>query len=617
MAPRTLSSIALAIILPFQLLLYAAAAPAESTENLWTYQENIEIPTLLEPENPESSAAITLPANLHVPSNTPAGQLIPAVIFISGWGSDEHENSLMAQLLASRGYIVLRYTNRGFHAAGGNIDMAGNRDVADAASAITFVLANTAADPARIAIAGNSYGAGIALTTAFRDERVTAVIARNGWGDLNVALRPAGTSKDRWIRRMILGSNPPVGQRDPTFMPMMEDIYHYRNHNDVAAWLEERSPLHYLDQVHQRENPPALYIANNLQDYFFTPNTLIPLLREYRGPWHVDFIGGAHGQDNIDADKPLENPVIKNAVAWLDHFLKGEKTYIDIVDRVSTRVKSPTGRILDTFPRFPVQDATVRFFAAPKPGDQGGTLEATPTGESDIPVIHTAFDTVWTGGNRGAAMMSSRYYRVEDIDRRGAIVFLSAPLQNPMYLRGSATVDFSAYVADGERYFAYLLDYNPETLLASWVGHGPFTWRTAVGQADTPDTPQAIHLEMYWTAHDVAPGHQLVLVIDGADPEYQHYVDSPPLRRFVIDPEHPMRLTIPVIHERKVPDTIDRRAALAEAEAEGPDNDRGLNGQGTRYGPGAGRLNAACLLVMGLWMVWRVRALQHYRYAAR
>lgn len=615
MPPRTLSAIALALILPCQMLLHAVATASASKEDLWSYQDNIEIPTLLDPETSDNSSLISLPANLFMPTRSSAGQRVPAVILIGGWGGDEHENTLMARLLARRGYIVLRYTNRGFHAAGGTIDTAGNKDIADAASALTFLLANTPADPQRIALAGNGYGAGIALTTAFRDERVAAVIARNAWGDLHEAIRPAGTPKERWIRRMILGSNPPVAQRDPEFMPMMQDIYHYRNNNDVTAWLEERSPSHYLEQVHQREHPPALYIANNLQDYFFTPNTIIPLLRKYRGPWHVDFIGGAHGQDNIDADNPLENPVIKNAVAWLDHFLRGEENFIDVVDRVSTRVKSPVGGVLDTFPRFPVQDANVRFFAAPPAGDQDGTLESSPSAATDAPILDTSFDTVWTGGNRGAATMSSRYYRLEDIDRRGAVVYSSAPLQQPMYLRGSAVVEFFAHVETGQRYFGYLLDYNPETRLASWVGHGPFTWRPAFGQVDIPDTPQAIHLEMYWTAHDVAAGHELVLVIDGADPEYQHYVDSPPLRQLVIDAEHPMQLTIPVIHERKVPDTIDRREALAEAEQEGPENDRGLNGQGTRYAPGAGSVSG--LLMMGLWMFWRIRALQHCRYAAR
>lgn len=600
--------IANAIILAGCALISTAlhAANFISELGLWSYDEDIVVSTPFDPEDPDDTTLIELKANIFLPSTTVPGQTFPAIIFVNSWSSNEHQNTDQAKMFADHGYIVLRYTTRGFRGAPAFIDTAGNKDVADAGNAIRYLIENTPVDESKIALAGTSYGSGISLNTALRDERVAAVIATSTWGSLRESLWPTETPKEDWINILIAGSNRPIGHRDPEILTNLDNMHQHKNIEETIAWAMERSPLSYLEQANLRERKPAIYVANNLHDYLFHPNSIIELLENYQGPWHADFSFGTHGQGESDyGDSPLDNYAWQNAYAWVNHYLQGEKNYINDIDRVSTRVKSSTGQLRDSFPRLPVHEDIIRFYADPIPGAQGGELNLTGTWNADTPSIDSAHDKVWTGGLAGAVMMSSWYFRLENIDPLGALVFKSPVLEKDLFLRGAPVLNFFAQVKHNIQYFGYLLDYDPAMNIAHWVGHGPFTWHRSADQTDDPAEPQSVQLEMFWTAHDLAAGHQLILVIDGADSEYYAYADSPKEHQFVINSEHPVQLDIPVIYSRPILDSIERRAAIAAAEATANDagTSRGSGGNGTSYGPGGGSLDgwlsAVAMILLG------------------
>ena len=74
----------------------------------------------------------------------------PLVIFISSWGMNRFEYVVPANDFAEKGYTVISYTARGFWGSGGQINLAGDKDVQDLSTVIDWALANTNADPARI-----------------------------------------------------------------------------------------------------------------------------------------------------------------------------------------------------------------------------------------------------------------------------------------------------------------------------------------------------------------------------------------------------------------------------------------------------------------------------------
>lgn len=582
------------------------ADSAGITDTPFSYDDNITIPTLQDPENAVDGAAIYLPANIYVPAMTTPGQLFPAIVFVNSWGADETEYGPQAETLVKKGYVVLRYTTRGFHGSPEYIDTAGNKDIADASNAITFLVDNYPVDPAKIAIGGTSYGSGISLITAMKDERVAAVIATSTWGSLKTSLWANETPKNVWINLLMASSENPDGNRDPEIEKNLENLHNHENIDATMAWALERSPLSYESLANARANKPAIYVANSLHDYLFHPNSIVEFLENYQGPWHADFSFGTHAGGEMSGlmGKDEESFVWQNAYAWLDHYLKDENNYIDAVKKVSVRVKSTTGQARDSFSGLPVNDDVITYFADPLSGSQGGELNLSGTWNADTPSTDSGYDTVWTGGVSGATWMSARYYRLEDIDPRGALIYTSPVLSEAMFLRGAPVLTFSAYVQHNTQFFAYLLDLNPVSGEAHWIGHGPLTWHRPEGATEDPAEPVSLSLEMFWTAHDIAAGHQLVLVVDGADEEYYRYDDTPVQNQWVIDVNHPMAVEIPVISYRHSLDTMEIQAAKAEKEAaEAENGDRNVNGEGPVYGPGGGAWNG--LILAGLSMfIW-------------
>jgi dipeptidyl aminopeptidase/acylaminoacyl peptidase len=121
-----------------------------------------------------------LKANVVAPSDADATHRYPLIVLPTSWSLPQVEYLAQAQKLADSGYIVLSYNVRGFWQSGGQIEVAGPPDVADASKVIDWALANTSADPQHIGIAGVSYGAGISLLAAAHDRRIKVAPADTG-----------------------------------------------------------------------------------------------------------------------------------------------------------------------------------------------------------------------------------------------------------------------------------------------------------------------------------------------------------------------------------------------------------------------------------------------------
>ena len=98
-----------------------------------------------------------------------------------------------AQKLADAGYTVVSYTVRGFWHSGGDIEVAGPPDIADASSVIDWALAHTPSDPRadRHGRASRTAPAS-ACSRPRHDKRIKAVVAMSGWADLigSIYIRP-------------------------------------------------------------------------------------------------------------------------------------------------------------------------------------------------------------------------------------------------------------------------------------------------------------------------------------------------------------------------------------------------------------------------------------------
>ena len=148
------------------------------------------------PTSPGDATPVVLDAALAVPEGADADAPVPAVVLLHGFGGDRTSLAGRAAELVADGYAVLLPSARGSGASGGTVTLADRdregRDVAalvDVLAAEPAVRLDAPGDP-RVALAGLSYGGGIALVAAGLDPRVDAVVAVATWHDLADALAP-------------------------------------------------------------------------------------------------------------------------------------------------------------------------------------------------------------------------------------------------------------------------------------------------------------------------------------------------------------------------------------------------------------------------------------------
>ncbi|MDP2931896.1 MAG: alpha/beta fold hydrolase [Chloroflexota bacterium] len=113
------------------------------------------------------------------------------------YGGDMSSNVVVAvcQALAASSIAAFRFNFRGVGGSGGTFDKGiGEQD--DVKAALTFVAAARNIDPARVGLAGYSFGARVAFLAALTDERVKLLalvsppLAESDWPQLKGYIRP-------------------------------------------------------------------------------------------------------------------------------------------------------------------------------------------------------------------------------------------------------------------------------------------------------------------------------------------------------------------------------------------------------------------------------------------
>lgn len=535
--------------------LNSLAAEKTSEEGLWVYDDDITVPSLLDPSDP-TSEVIYLPANVFVPTSDDPDARFPTVVFISSWALNEYEYAPQAQLLAENGYVVLSYTARGFYNSPGEITTAGVEDYADASSAIDYLLDSTngyPVDPENIGVSGISYGAGIALLTGFTDERVKAIAAMSGWVDLIDSLWAGNTPNQAWINLLIASAQPIpfIASNNPS--PEIEANYlNMKLHQNVEAtkdWGYVRSAKTYLDQANNREHPPAVYIANNLHDYLFQPDSLFTTLGQYNGEWRLDLSRGIHGSG--EAGGLLgndEHTIWLNVAMWFDHHLKGVDNGINEAAPFSTKVLNTSRR--ESYASLHPEDEIKIYNLLPEFGAEGGELSDIYSNSVDMDFTFNTLERITsTGGFTGAYAHTGRTLDINTILPGHGMVFTTPVLTETLRLRGEAKVNLSVIAEDKAQYFAYLYYLDPASGIANWVGHAPFSCHQSEGCALNNGEPENIILDFYWTSVDIPAGKQLMLIIDGTDPDYWRYETTPEENTIVFSAASQATLELPIVWE--------------------------------------------------------------------
>jgi pimeloyl-ACP methyl ester carboxylesterase len=121
----------------------------------------------------------------------------PAVVLVAGSGAVDRDATVagipiftqLAGALAARGFVVLRYDKRGVGQSGGRTETATLRDYAeDLIAVVKWLEKRKDVDKRRLAVAGHSEGAMVAMLAAAREKKIKSLVLVSAPGTTGAAL---------------------------------------------------------------------------------------------------------------------------------------------------------------------------------------------------------------------------------------------------------------------------------------------------------------------------------------------------------------------------------------------------------------------------------------------
>ncbi|MEU4220282.1 CocE/NonD family hydrolase [Actinoplanes sp. NPDC026623] len=439
----------------------------------------------------------------------------PGVVFVASWALNDFQYLAQAKRFAEAGYVVLSYTTRGFWASGGTIDVGGPKDVADASSAVDWLIAHTRVDPRRIGIVGMSYGGGISLLAAAHDPRIRAVGSLSGWADLSASMTGENTRRSQaaWFLQTTARL---LGRPSPEMTRILDDYWADRDAAGRERWARDRSVRYSADAINR--NRPAVLIAHSFGDSVFPANQMIDLYAALDTPKRLELGSGDHATAELPGLAGINNHVWTSVRRWFDQYLRGIDTGIGREPGVVLRPHNSSA--VEYYPDW----AHVTRHTDHDPLGAPHGLIATGGLSPASPVngwtwrIHAGTDTVADGGT---ALLTNGFEGLTGIapivwlpavSRRDAGVWLSgAAPAGGWKVRGVPRLH--AQVTSSRptgTVIAYLYDVNALGV-GKLFSHAPATWL---------DSPANLDLPLQVTAYDLPAGHRLALVVDTKDPLY-------------------------------------------------------------------------------------------------
>ncbi|MCZ0986037.1 CocE/NonD family hydrolase [Streptomyces diastatochromogenes] len=468
-----------------------------------------------------------LKANVVTPAGADGSHSYPLIVLPTSWGLPQVEYFAQAQKLADAGYVVLTYNVRGFWQSGGEIEVAGPPDIADASKVIDWALANTPADPRHIGMAGVSYGAGISLLAAAHDKRIKAVAALSGWADLIDSIY-SGRTQHVQAAALLDGAGILTGRESPELREIFDNFYasNLTKEQEMIDWGRKRSVATYVDQLNK--NGAAVMMANAWGDTIFPANQYADFYEKLTVPKRLEMRPGDHATAEATGLFGLPNDVWTDTGRWFDHYLKGADNGIDREQPVQLKSRSAGG--YEGYPDWKSVGATRRKLA----------LAGSTT-------IHANVDS---GADGGIVFLSSILDQVAQLPpvasipllpRRWAAVWQSERYGTAQQVRGTATLHTTLTpTKESGTLITYLYDVGPLGF-GKLVTNAPYTWHDK-----TPGEPFDVNLDLFSTAYDVPAGHRLALVVDTVDPLYIEHNPSGAQLTFSSPPDDPSYVSVPV-----------------------------------------------------------------------
>ncbi|MBL1075814.1 acetylxylan esterase [Nocardia sp. 2] len=453
------------------------------------------------------NAVVTAPPDIATHKN-------PLVLQPSGWGMPAMGSIGSAYKLSSgESFVSIEYTARGMYLSEGEVDMLGPTDAADASAIIDWAIANLNVDPDRIAVAGGSYGAGMALIAAAQDPRIKAVVADSPPTDIGEALAPNGTPKTGGPIALAL-----AGVQTNRFTPDLV-ARGLRMILDGDAYALQGVPNEHLlaDAIPKlNANGTAVFLAHDWQDSLLPSGLAYTMFDELTGPRMLYMQAGDHSTGGGPGQVAgLPNAVWDTGIRWLDHYVNGADNGID--REPSVNLAPANGGLDAAYLRFDsaaAAMAAVRSFPLSAPAT--GVMGADPGESWSQPLVSgptTAVAAVPYVSGVAAQLGIAPAIPLGGVDRALAGVWRTEPFAAGGVVSGAPRVKLTVLPQTSDlTLIGILYDEAPDGTGKS-IGYAPITRHGL-----TPGAPNEIAWELAATYWNLAPGHRLTLTVTTQDP---------------------------------------------------------------------------------------------------
>ncbi len=417
----------------------------------------------------------------------------PGIVFVASWALNDFQYLAQARQLAAHGYVVLSYTTRGFWFSGGKIEVGGPDDVADASTAVDWLIANTAVDPHRIGIAGLSYGGGISLLAAAHDKRIRAVASLSGWADMAASMTGGNTRRPQ-AAFFLQAAADLVGRPSDEMNRVLADYWADRDADGREQWADQRSAAFSVDAINQ--NHPAVLITHAFGDSIFPAGQMVDFYNRLRTPARLELRPGDHATVELSGLAGLPNQAWTSVRLWFDRYLRGIDTGIG----TGIMLRPHDSSTAETYPDW--QRVSV--------GSDHEALGWSQTIRAGVDTTADAGVALLTNGLEGLTGLPPLVW-LPSVSRHDAAVWESGRYPAGLRVRGVPRLHLALTSSrPAGTVVAYLYDVN-DAGLGRLVSHAPMTWLAATTGLDVP---------MQVTAFDLPAGHRLALVVDTKDPLY-------------------------------------------------------------------------------------------------
>ncbi|MDQ3066490.1 MAG: CocE/NonD family hydrolase [Actinomycetota bacterium] len=261
----------------------------------------------------------------------------PGVIVLHGLAGNRGTVEAISSTFATAGYSVLAYDARGHGSSGGEITLAGPREVADLRALRAAFGARAEVSDTKIGAWGISYGGGQIWNALAAGVPFAAVEVVETWTSLYSALWPQNLARAGIVAGLAAG----IAARSPLVTGFRDDAVQSRNLGNVESIARQRSIVPRAGGLASIKTP--VYMFQGRIDFVFDITQASQAFAGLGGPKKLYVGNFGHTPSTFPGTDAQY--VLAQGVAWYDRHLKGTANGVDSTRVVIAKQGSATGRV--------------------------------------------------------------------------------------------------------------------------------------------------------------------------------------------------------------------------------------------------------------------------------